>query len=87
MGWISKINSLFWTTGLSQTGASLFTFFSVVILFCNIVLSLQILYLKKKIDSATKSFLSFVGPWLFGFNVYTGTDDILLCHESLIGSS
>ena len=45
MGWISKINSLFKATGLSQTGASLFTFFSVVILFFAILYAvLQILY-------------------------------------------
>ena len=72
MGWISKINSLFKATGLSQTGASLFTFFSVVILFFAILYAvLQILYLKKKIDSATKSFYLFVGPWLFGFLMFT----------------
>ena len=68
MGWISKINSLFKATGLSQTGASLFTFFSVVILFFAILYAvLQILYLKKKIDFFLKSIKKIAPPKAFIF--------------------
>lgn len=72
MNWISKINGVFKVMGLSINAASLCTFFSVVILFFVILYGiLQVLFKKKKIDSTTKSFYLFVGPWVFGFLMFT----------------
>ena len=85
MGWISKINSLFKATGLSQTGASLFTFFQCGnSVFCNIVCCPADTIFEKKDRFSNQKLLSFCRTMaLWFFNVYTGTDDILLCHELL----
>lgn len=72
MNWIGSINQFFQSLGISKQASSIWSFLSIVAVFYVIIFAiLQILYRKKKIDAATRSFYLFVSPWIFGFLMFT----------------
>lgn len=72
MNWIGNINQFFQSLGISKQAASIVSFLSIVAVFYIVLFAvLQILYRKKKIDAATRSFYLFVSPWIFGFLMFT----------------
>lgn len=72
MEWIGKINSFFQGLGMPKTLAAPCSFLVLVAVFYLAAgMALKVLYKKKKIDAATRSFYFFVSPWIFGFLVFT----------------
>ena len=72
MAWIGSINQFFQALGMSRQMASISCFLSIVAAFFFVMyVVLRVLYKKKKINAAEKSFYLFVSPWLFGFLVFT----------------
>lgn len=72
MGWISYIKKALETLGVPSSVAPITSFLLITAVFFAVMYAiLTVLWKKKKIDAATRSFYLFVCPWIFGFLLFT----------------